>query len=69
MWDVIKVEAIISSMWKPSKKLDAYAVVKENLNILSVLMNYKHLHLFHAKNYYISVLFWQPVHNYLGMFH
>jgi hypothetical protein len=43
-WDVIRVEAITLSCKIPQKT--GYAcIAKENLNVLSMLMNYKHFHL------------------------
>ena len=43
-WDVIRVEAITLSCKIPQQTGHA-CIVKENLNVLSMLMNYKHLHL------------------------
>jgi len=43
-WDVMWVEAITLSYKIPQKTGHA-CIVKENLNVLSMLMNYKHFHL------------------------
>ena len=43
-WDVIRVEATTLSCKIPQKTGHAY-IAKENLNVLSMLMNYKHYHL------------------------
>jgi hypothetical protein len=44
--DVNKVEAVTLNVHKPIKKFNVYVVIKEYLNVLTMVMNYKH---FHAK--------------------
>jgi len=48
-WDVMRVEAITLSYKIPQKTGHA-CTVKENLNVLCMLMNYKHFHL----NYFMQ---------------
>jgi len=42
--DVNKVKAITLNVHNPVKKFNVYIVIKEYLNVLTMVMNYKHSH-------------------------
>jgi len=44
--DVNKVEAVTLNVHNPIKKFNVFIVIKEHLNVLTMVMNYKN---FHAK--------------------